>query len=89
MSGIHVRRMTSADAAAVAALCAQLGYSASAPEVSRRLASLGREGEDALYVAESRDGEVIGWVHAHASRLLQAAPCAQVGGLVVDARYRG
>lgn len=83
-----VRPMLKSDAAAVAALCAQLGYTASAPEIEHRLSLVADDPDHGTYVAQGTGGRLIGWVHVHGRLLLQSAPFAEIGGLVVDAGHR-
>lgn len=84
-----IRRMTDADAAAVADLATQLGYPASAAAIARRFRRIAAVPDHALFVAEAGDGAVVGWVHLCAPRLLVVEPVAEVWGLVVDERRRG
>ena len=83
--------MQSADAARVAALSTDLGYSSSSDEIARRFERLEREAESVVLVAEADAGSVIGWVQAHGRSLLAADSYAEIGGLIVDrpARRRG
>ena len=39
-------------------------------------------------MAESPDGNVVGWVHASVRCLVESDPEAEIGGLVVDERCR-
>lgn len=87
-SGVTVREMTAADAAAVASLSGQLGYAAGAAEIARRFAGLASVPESLVLVAE-REHELVGWVHVLVQRRLEVDPFAEIGGLVVDARARG
>jgi GNAT superfamily N-acetyltransferase len=81
--------MRLSDAAAVADLCSQLGYPATAAEMERRIGPLLERDDHALLVA-TVDGEwVIGWVHVCAVTLLEIDPLAEIWGLVVDAEERG
>lgn len=89
-----VRSMAERDAAAAAELAMQLGYPATAEQITRRLAAIANgspaeAAEAAVFVAETDDGRVVGWVHVHASRLLVVEPAAEIWGLVVDAEARG
>ena len=59
-----VRRAGPADAAAIAALLAELGYAAAPAEVGRRLAGLAESGRSAALVAE-HDGEIAGVLTLH------------------------
>lgn len=52
----------------------------------------GDEGADLSAGADGRaaaEGCVIGWVHVYVTELLEADPQAEVGGLIIDERYRG
>jgi GNAT superfamily N-acetyltransferase len=40
-------------------------------------------------VGVSSSAKVVGWVHAFASRLVESDPHAEIGGLVVNERFRG
>ncbi len=84
------REITAGDAAAAARLSGELGYPVSSEEMKRRLESLARMPNHAVYVA-CIAGEVVGWIHVRVSHHLQAEPRAEIGGLVVasEARSRG
>lgn len=84
-----VRPARAADAPRLAELCAQLGYPVSQAEVEQRLTGkILPNPEHALFVAETAEGEVIGWVHAYSRDLLMDPPHIELGGLVVDERTR-
>jgi GNAT superfamily N-acetyltransferase len=84
-----VRRMTDADAAAVNELVAQLGYPDDIGKTETAIrAVLGSEVGDA-FVAEDAEGRVIGWAHVFMVPFIESGPNAELGGLVVDERYRG
>ena len=83
---MNIREATASDAAALAALCTQLGYPAQPGEAVERLAALGPGG--AVLVAEE-NGAVLGWIHVCGVRFFQSPPFAEVGGLVVDEASRG
>jgi GNAT superfamily N-acetyltransferase len=83
-----IRPMAPADAGDVAALLGQLGYPSSRAQVARRLDLLAGDPEHALFVAERAESRVVGWVHVHAVRLMEADPRAEVWGLVVDADHQ-
>ena len=85
---MEVRAAVPADAEAVAALAGQLGYETAGADVEARLEALAADDTAAVLVAVD-GGSVIGWIHVHDSLLLQAAPFAEVGGLVVDGDRRG
>lgn len=86
---IRIRRMTEGDASAVNDLVRQLGYSSDPGKTETAIrAVLGTEVADA-FVAETSDGEVIGWAHVFMVPFIESGPNAELGGLVVDERYRG
>ncbi|KIL38034.1 GNAT family acetyltransferase [Gordoniibacillus kamchatkensis] len=76
------------DSEEIARLSSQLGYPAEAGQVRERVAFILANGGNALYVAE-REGKLVGWVHAHGRHLIESAPFAEIGGLVVDSDCRG
>jgi len=86
---VHIRTMTSEDIPAVARLATQLGYPSEASDIERRFALLRGDPDHVVFVAEAPTGAVVGWVHVHAQRLLEAEPFAEIGGLVVDEGWRG
>ena len=86
---IVVRAARLADADRLAVLCAQLGYPASSEEVRQRAAPLQQSEDHGILVAETADGQVIGWVHVFVRQLLVVDRHAELGGLVVDAGHRG
>jgi GNAT superfamily N-acetyltransferase len=85
---VKIRAMQGSDAAAVTALSGELGYPASSGEIERRIADVGPREDGALFVAESEDGEVVGWLHVLGRHLLESEPSAEIGGLVVGAKAR-
>ncbi|GAB4416293.1 MAG: GNAT family N-acetyltransferase [Anaerolineales bacterium] len=86
---ITIRLAKEEDVDSLANLAAQLGYPAESGQVLQRLRDLlARRDEHTVYVAE-RDGQVLGWVHAHIYRLLIDVPEVEIGGLVVDESARG
>ncbi len=83
-----IRPATDADAPVLADLCCQLGYPSEAEAITRRLAALLGRANDAVLVAED-EGRVVALVHVLGTQHLVVAPFAEVGGLVVDAAWRG
>ncbi len=80
--------MTATDAAAVAALCAQLGYPVLPNVITERLSSIFQEPAHGCFVAEV-DGAVTGWVHVFGVFMLTSPQFfAEIGGLVVDTKAR-
>ena len=85
---IKVRGVEADDAKRIAVLAAQLGYPVTAEQMEDRLRQLEREPGHAVFVAETPQAQVIGWVHVFVRRLLVTDRDAEVGGLVVDGRFR-
>jgi GNAT superfamily N-acetyltransferase len=78
-----VRWITLEDAVAVAELCGQLGYPASALEIAERIKALLIRAENQVAFVACIGDEVVGWVEASIVHHLQSAPYALIGGLVV------
>ncbi len=90
MSGaIDLRIARPADAEALADLCVQLGYPATADETASRLCDLLDRADHLVLVADDGDGRPLGWLHAAIRRQLASAPYAHVSGLVVAVDRRG
>lgn len=81
------------DAEALARLSGQLGYPASAGEVSRRLVPLLGQAGHVIFVAEANGLEAhpkcLGWIHGFVKHTLEADPAVELGGLVVNEAWRG
>jgi GNAT superfamily N-acetyltransferase len=85
---VSVRRAAAADAAAIAALLAELGYAAAPADVDRRLAELEASGRSAALVAE-HDGAVAGVLTLHMVPVLhEAGDWCRVTALIVGERAR-
>ncbi len=77
------------DAERIAALAGQLGYPSTTHQVRRRIERIRGRPDHRALVAETADGEVVGWLHVFVSRLLESDSFAEIGGLVVDENHRG
>ena len=88
---VRVRRARLTDAKRVAELSGQLGYPATEKQMKRRLKEALKDKDGACFVAGSREGELLGWIHVSTTPLLEEERRAEVNGLVVDetARSRG
>ncbi len=80
---LKIRRPKIADAPQIAALTGQLGYPATAAEMRKRLLGIKTASQHAVFVADSPEGGVIGWLHVSKQPLLESATRAEVNGLVV------
>lgn len=88
MSDIKIRLASLEDAASIALLTEQLGYTCSEMEVVERLAELLQQANHAIYLATLPEGKIIAWMHLYVYHSLISAPLVMVGGLIVDAAYR-
>lgn len=84
-----IRKARMRDAARIGALSKQLGYASSTKQIESRLRSLLHGAGHAVLVAMIPGGEVVGWIHAFSRRLVEGDVHAEIGGLVVDERFRG
>lgn len=85
---LAVREARLNDAARLAELSGQLGYPSTHDQVESRLREIQAAAEHAVFVAELATGEVAGALGVFVMRTMEADPRAEIGGLVVDERYR-
>jgi GNAT superfamily N-acetyltransferase len=88
-SPCSIRPIEDADAAAAAALCAELGYPVSATVLEQRIRALSALSGHAVLVACIEDGRVAGWIDVSITQHLPAEPYGEIGGLVVSEDVRG
>ena len=82
-AGVKIRMARRADAERIAKLSGELGYPASAKQISTRLRQLRPATNHAVFLAESPEAGVIGWVHVSTSHMLESDIRAEVNGLIV------
>jgi len=80
---LSVRMIAHEDAAVIAELSGQLGYEATAGEISERIASLLSCTESQVAFVACLGEEVVGWIEASIVRHLQSPAHSVIGGLVV------
>jgi ribosomal protein S18 acetylase RimI-like enzyme len=83
-----IRPAKESDAPELARLMAQLGYPAPIDVVRARLERLLHSSGNLLLIAEGSGGELVGWIHGFLCQLLEADYRVEIGGLVVDERFR-
>jgi GNAT superfamily N-acetyltransferase len=80
---LKIRRAKRADAARIAVLSGQLGYPATAAQMRKRLLGIKPASQHAVFVADSLEDGVIGWVNVSRQPVLEEEIRAEVNGLVV------
>jgi len=82
-----IRDAVSSDSADIARLTNLLGYAAGPEAISCRLAKIADRHEDLVIVAVLKE-EVVGWLQAHASVVLESGFRAEIVGLIVGEKSR-
>ena|ERR1700690_1288565 len=85
---LKIRRARRQDAPRIAELSTQLGYPVKAGEMAARLNHVLKDKRGACFVAESKDGEVLGWIHVSVTPLLEVKRRAEANALIVDEKAR-
>jgi GNAT superfamily N-acetyltransferase len=78
-----IRRARSSDAPRIAELSEELGYPATAKDISQRMRKLKAAGANALFVAESPGAGVVGWTHVSVTQLVEHGTRAELNSLIV------
>ena len=86
---MQIRSVSIQDAAGVALLSDQLGYPSTEAEVHGFILDLMADDDHAVFVAESGADSIIGWIHAFRTKRVFTEAFAEIGGMVVDQRFRG
>lgn len=86
--GIRVRRAIASDISQLAQLAGQLGYPSSEEEIRGRLARIEEVPEHALFVAESADGKLAGFLNVYVMRTIDSDARTEIAALVVDDAHR-
>ena len=87
MEKLIIREAEKDDIPRMAILCSQLGYPIKMEDLTVRLNEIQHLGHHIVLVAEL-DQFVIGWLHAYLCPLLITGSQAQLGGMVVDEKFR-
>jgi hypothetical protein len=69
---VSIRSARQSDAADIAALTSELGYSIEPSDVATRLANILRRADQSFLVAES-GGRSVGWLHAAVAEFVETA----------------
>ena len=81
-----IRQAREQDCEEIARLAGQLGYPVSGEVMRLRLLRLLASPSDVVYVAESANGGLAGWIHGALSHGGESDHRVEIGGLVVDER---
>jgi ribosomal protein S18 acetylase RimI-like enzyme len=82
-----IRKASLLDSLSISRLCSQLGYPIKEEQVKPRLERLINDKDNAVFVFETNEGYIVGWVHVFGKHLLELE-YAEIGGLVVDSNFR-
>lgn len=83
---VVVRRAALADAAAIAALSAELGYPVESADIEARLRRLAAA--DQVVLVATAGAAVVGWIHGSEQLLLEVGSRCEILGLVVSSAHR-
>lgn len=84
---IHIRKIQEGDAPRIAELNQELGYETSPLIVERQLRTILAEKNHYAYVAIIGD-QIVGYIHGFISIRLTTEPFAEIGGLIIEERFR-
>jgi GNAT superfamily N-acetyltransferase len=82
-NGVKIRRAKINDSPRLAELAGQLGYPSTPAQIRERLRRIQPASQHAVFVAESANDGVVGWLHVSRQPLLEVEMRAEVNGLVV------
>lgn len=85
---LRIRRVKLQDAPRLAELATQLGYPSTAAQLRQRLRQISPASQNVVFVAETKDAGVVGWLHVSKQALLESDTRAEVNGLVVKEGHR-
>jgi len=87
-TGFRLRPAVQADAAAIAALTAELDYVTTPEAIVERLVLFAGRADQLVTVAQTKDGQLCAWVHAWHSVTLESGPRVEIMGLVISSKHR-
>src|SRR5215203_6568602 len=85
---VLVREIDAVDAQSICALSKQLGYHLTVSETETQIRAVLLRDDNSAFVAVSGEN-VIGWIHGLKAIRIETGSFVEIGGLVVDERYRG
>jgi GNAT superfamily N-acetyltransferase len=84
----EIRAARPQDYPRMAELSRQLGYESSAQQIAARMSNIEGSSEHAVFVAQSPEGRILGWIGLCILHMVEADARAEVSGLVVDENTR-
>jgi GNAT superfamily N-acetyltransferase len=84
---VTIRNITIEDSEEVNKLSLQLGYQLSVAETKEQIEKVISTESHCAFVAVSEE-RVIGWIHAFVALAIESKSFVEIGGLVVDEKYR-
>ena len=78
-----IRRARRSDGPRIAELSGELGYPATAKDISQRMRKLEAAAANALFVAESPGAGIVGWTHVSVTHLVEHGTRAELNSLIV------
>jgi GNAT superfamily N-acetyltransferase len=84
-----IRKASLGDDDQIASLSGELGYPCTPAQIDHRLSVILPLKHHSVFVAETSDGKVIGWIHVFISFRVESDPFVEIGGLVVSQSHRG
>lgn len=82
-----IRRAREEDCSEIARLATQLGYPTTEQAMRERLRRLLNNSSNVVFVAETPEGKLAGWIHGFLSQLLESEFRVEIGGLIVDEHF--
>jgi GNAT superfamily N-acetyltransferase len=88
MSNCKIREALLTDSSQIAHLSDQLGYPAEPVKVMERMTRIFSTRDNCIFVAETDDQKVVGWIHGFLTQLVESELRAEIGGLIVGQAQR-
>lgn len=85
---ISIRKITADDAKGVNLLSKQLGYPLSIEETRQNINTVLQSKDHTAFLAEY-ENNIVGWIGASQSIMIEVMPHCEINGLVIDEHHRG
>lgn len=84
---VNIRKIDKNDAQEINLLGVQLGYTQTIEQTQAQIESLAESPNDFIYLYQ-KNNITVAWIHGFIAIRLESCPFAEIGGLVVDEKYR-